>query len=92
VKFTLCGTLLEVDIADAINNEDLAVLGNSALLCANRTAGKFGLDRSADSRVSCLLGDGSSDWLWLLGSTFAVTLGSTLFLSVPVHGLRFFLG
>jgi hypothetical protein len=92
VKFTLGGTLFKIDIADTIDNKNLAVLSDSALLCANRTTGKFGLDRSADSRVSCLFGDSSSDGLWLLCSTFVVTLSSTLLLSVPIHGLRFFLG
>lgn len=92
MKFTLGGTLLKVDIADAIDDEDLAVLGDGALLCANRTAGDFGLDGSADSGVLCLLGNSSSGRPWLLSSTLAVTLGSTLLLSVPVHGLRFFLG
>jgi hypothetical protein len=92
VKFTLLSALLEVDIADAIDDEDLAVLSDGALLCANRTAGKLSLDGSADSRVLCLFGKSSSGRLWLLCITFAVTLGSTLLLSVPIHGLRFFLG
>ena len=92
MEFTLRSTLLEVNIADAIDDEDLAVLGDSALLCANGTAGKSGLDGSADSRVLCLFGNGSSGRLWLLCSASAITLGSTLLLSVPVHGLRFFLG
>lgn len=92
VKFTLGSTLLKVDIADAIDNENLAVLSDSALLCANRTASEVGLVGSADSRVLCLLGNGSSGRLWLLCSTSAVTLGSALLLAVPVHGLRLFLG
>jgi hypothetical protein len=92
VEFTLGGTLFKVDIANTIDNEDLAVLCNSALLCANRTASKLGLDRSADSRVLCLFGKSSSGGLWLLCITLAVTLSSALFLSVPVHGLRFFFG
>lgn len=92
VKFTLGGALLKVDVADAIDDEDLAILGDGALLCANGTAGKLRLDRSADSGVLCLFGKGSFGWLGLLCSTLALTLGSTLLLSVPVHSLRFFLG
>jgi hypothetical protein len=92
VKLTLLGTLLKVDIADAIDDENLAVLSDCALLCTNRTAGNLSLDRRADSGVLCLLGNSSSGWLRLLGSTLAITLGSTLLLSVPVHSLRFFLG
>ena len=92
VKFTLGGALLKVDVADAIDYEDLAVLGDSALLCANRTAGKFSLDGSADSGVLCLFGKGGFGRLGLLCGTLALTLGSTLLLSVPVHSLRFLLG
>ena len=92
MKFTLLSTLLKVDVADTVDNEDFAILGDSALLCANRTAGEFGLDRSANTGILCLLDNSGSGRLWLLRSTLALTLSSTLLFSVPVHGLRFFLG
>lgn len=93
MKLTLLGALFKENIADTIDNENLAVLGLSALLSTDRaTASKLSLDGSADTRVLCLFNNGSSLRLRLLGSTFAFTLSSTLLLSVPVHGLRLFFG
>lgn len=93
MKLTLLGALFKENIADTIDNEDLAVLGLSALLSTDRAAAsKLSLDRSANTRVLCLFNNGSSLRLRLLGSTFAFTLSSTLLLSVPVHGLRLFFG
>lgn len=93
MKLTLLGALFKENVADTIDNEDLAVLGLSALLSTDRAAAsKLSLDRSANTRVLCLFNNSSSLGLRLLGSTLAFALSSALLLSVPVHGLRLFFG
>jgi len=82
--------LLEVYVANRVDDQDLAVLGDSALLCSNGTAGQLGFDRSANTFVLGLLSEArvAAALSSAIASTlFLLLLHSTLLLPVPLHAL-----
>ena len=95
VSLTFLGLLLKVYVANRVDDQDLAVLSDSALLCADRTAGQFSLDGSADALVLGLLSESGVAVVLrsAIGSALPLLLlHSTLLLPVPLHALLFIVG
>lgn len=85
MNISFFGFLLEVDVSNAVDDEDLAVFGNGSLLGTNRAAGQLCFDRRADPRSLCFVGEfGSLDWI--LGGATSLLFACALLASVPVHG------
>jgi hypothetical protein len=92
-ELALCailGLLLQEDIADGIDDQNLAVLCNNALLSALRARNDFGLDRCADATGACLLHSLDLlvlDALLLHGALLATVPWDKLFIVRGVFGL-----
>lgn len=89
MRLAFLGLLLEVYVANRVDDQDLAVLSDSALLCADGTAGQLGFDRSADALGLGLL---SEPRVVALSNAIASTLlllsfHGALLLPVPLHAL-----
>jgi hypothetical protein len=89
VGSAFCSVFLKVYVSNRVDDQDFAVLSDSALLCTDGTAGDLGFDRSADTLSLGLL---SKSRVAVLRSTIAstlllVALHGALLLPVPLHAL-----
>ena len=88
VGLAFLGLLLEVYVANRVDDQNLAVLSDGALLCTDRAAGQLSLDRSADTLVLGLLSESGVAAVLrsAVGSALPLLLlHSTLLLPVPLH-------
>lgn len=90
VGLAFCRLFLKIHVADRVDDQDLAILSDGALLCANRAACQLGFDRRADTLVLGLLS--KSRVVALCGAVAATVLlllpfHRTLLLPVPLHAL-----
>lgn len=79
--------LLDINIADRVHNQDLAILGYNPLLRADGAGSQLCVHRRADALLLDAL-----DRLWVLALLAHLTLLEALLLAVPLLGLLLLAG